>query len=134
MTVPDAFAFKRSGLGDILTGAIGTEVNGMTLTLLSAFARAGADPWQEAGRLAALPRREAIDSLARTIAGLPATLWPLPMATDIATRLVALLPTRASVSLALPVKGKPVTAYARPAVMLIGVALLAAYLLGLLPL
>ena len=96
MTGPDVFALKRSGLSDILFADVGTEPNGMTLSLLSALARSGTDPWQEAGRLAALPKPEAISSLARTIAGLPASLWPLPVATTIATRLIALLPSRSA--------------------------------------
>ena len=64
----------------------------MTLSVLSALARLGMDPWQEAGRLAKLPRTAAVEGLARTIAAMPASVWPLPDATAIAARLVALLP------------------------------------------
>lgn len=39
------------------------EDNGMDLTVLSALARAGYDPWAEAKRLATLPRPMAIDAL-----------------------------------------------------------------------
>lgn len=66
----------------------------MTLSLVSVFARAGNDPWLEAGRLAGLPKSEATKSVARSIAGMPASIWPLQAAMTIADRLVALLPTR----------------------------------------
>lgn len=66
----------------------------MALSVLSALARLGMDPWQEAGRLATLPRSAAVDALAKIIAGMPASRWPLPDATSIAARLVTLLPAR----------------------------------------
>jgi len=56
---------------------------------------AGNDPWQEAGRLAGLPKPEATESLARIIASMPTSVWPLQAARTIATRLIALLPTQA---------------------------------------
>ncbi len=43
------------------------EENGMPLTIISAIARSGADPWTEAARIAKLPRDAAIDALARMI-------------------------------------------------------------------
>jgi hypothetical protein len=98
MPSTDAFALRRSGLGEFLFAAVGTEANGMTLSLVSVFARLGNDPWQEAGRLAGLPKPEAIESLARIIAGMPTSVWPLPAATAIATRLIALLPTQSGKS------------------------------------
>src|SRR4051794_1793417 len=64
----------------------------MTLSVLSVLARLGVDPWQEAERLAKLPQTAAADGLAQMIAAMPASLWSLPDATTIATRLVALLP------------------------------------------
>ena len=94
MPSTDAFALRRSGLGEFLFAAVGTEANGMTLSLVSVFARLGNDPWQEAGRLADLPKSEAIEHLARIIAGMPTSVWPLPAATAIATSLIALLPTQ----------------------------------------
>ena len=94
MPSTDAFALSHSGLNEFLYAPIGTEANGMTLSLISVFARLGDDPWREAGRLAELPKSEAIESLARIIAGMPTSLWPLPAATAIATSLIALLPTQ----------------------------------------
>ena len=57
----DAFAFRQSGLNEFLFAPVGTEANGMTLSLVSVFARLGNDPWLEAGRLAKLPISEATE-------------------------------------------------------------------------
>ncbi len=67
MPSSDAFALRRSALNEFLFAPVGTEANGMTLSVVSVFARLGNDPWQEAGRLAGLPEPEAIESLARII-------------------------------------------------------------------
>ena len=95
MASTDAFALQRSGLNEFLFASVGTEANGMTLSVVSVFARLGNDPWQEAGRLAGLPRPQATESLARSIASMPTSVWPQQAATTIAARLVALLPTQA---------------------------------------
>jgi hypothetical protein len=43
------------------------EPNGAPLTVVSAIARSGADPWQEAARIAGLPKAGAFEALARLI-------------------------------------------------------------------
>ncbi len=90
--VGTADVLQNSNLNRFLHAGVGTEASGMTLSVLSALARLGMDPWQEAGRLARLPRKAAVDGLAQTIAGMPASRWSLLDATPIAERLVALLP------------------------------------------
>jgi hypothetical protein len=94
MSSSDAFALRRSGLDEFLFAPVGTEPSGLTLSLLSVFARRGDDPWKEAGKLVGLPKGDAIESVALTIVQMPRSVWPLLDATAIATRLVALLPTR----------------------------------------
>ena len=94
MATPDATALQRSDLNQFLWADIGTEANGMTLSVLSVFARQGTDPWTEADRLAILPKEAAADSLAHMIAAMPRSLWPLPDALAIAVRLTGLLPAR----------------------------------------
>lgn len=94
MTQQDAFALSRSNLNGFLFADIGVERSGMPLSVISALARQGLDPWQEAERLAKEPRTVATDGLARLIAAMPASLWSLPDATAIAARLVSLLPGR----------------------------------------
>lgn len=85
-------ALQRSDLDQFLFADIGVEGSGMPLSVVSALARVGLDPWQEAVRLARLPRAVAVDGLARLIATMPASLWTEPDARPIAARLVALLP------------------------------------------
>lgn len=50
------------------------------------------DPWDEAVRLSQLPKARAIEALGRRIARLPLGTWQVSDTTDIAARLVALLP------------------------------------------
>ena len=68
----------------------------MTLSVVSVLARLGNDPWLEAARLATLPKSEAIERLARSIASLPTSIWALPAATAIAVRLITLLPAQSA--------------------------------------
>ena len=63
-----------------------------TLTIVSLFGQRGDDPWEVAARLARLPARAAVASLAAMIAEAPAHPCSLPEATALAERLVALLP------------------------------------------
>ncbi len=94
MATSDVNALGRSDLNRFLFADIGTEANGTTLSVMSVFARQGSDPWTEAGRLAALSKAEATDSLARMIANMPKSLWALPDAIVIAARLTGMLPAR----------------------------------------
>ena len=66
--------------------------SGEDITVLTALARIGIDPWQEAARLARLPRGEAADSLAATFLNLPDTRWADGDAAGAAQRLVDALP------------------------------------------
>src|SRR5687767_3959352 len=83
-----------AGFADFLAATVGEERNGMHLSVLSAFARLDMDPWEEARRLADLPKGTAVNALAALIAKLPAGLWEPSEATRIAARLVPLLPKR----------------------------------------
>ena len=133
MPSSDAFAFQQSGLNEFLFAPVGTEANGMTLSLVSVFARLGNDPWLEAGRLAKLPKSEATESLARSITSMPTSLWPLQAATAIAARLIALLPTQSGESRPNP-PASPYSAKAGPfltiAVVLVCAACVVAFEAG----
>jgi hypothetical protein len=82
----DAFLFE----------SLGVEDNGMDLSVLSALARTGVDPWAEAKRLAALPRQAAVTAIlkftgdaetARRLAELlPRAPAPLPQSPEIEER------------------------------------------------
>jgi hypothetical protein len=70
------------------------EANGMQLTLVSAIARTGVDPWREAARIASMPReraREVLTALIPRRAGLGGEAVDSPAIVD---RLMALLPGR----------------------------------------
>lgn len=99
VATPDVTALQRSDLNQFLFADIGTEANGMTLSVMSVFARRGSDPWTEAGRLAGLSKADATDSLANMIASMPRSLWALPDAIVIAARLIGLLPSRPAVGI-----------------------------------
>jgi hypothetical protein len=95
MTAPSHVTTSlRSDLNAFLFADVGTEANGMILSVVSVFARQGNDPWREADRLAGLPKAQATESLAQAIAGMPKSLWCLPDAVTIAVRLIGLLPVR----------------------------------------
>ena len=64
----------------------------MQLSVASALARLGIDPWTEAVRLAELPRVKATEALAAIVAAVPFARWKPADAPGIATRLSLLLP------------------------------------------
>ena len=77
---------------DFLFAPIGAEKNGMVLSVVSALARLGLDPWLETANLATLPRNVAAERLSAFIGAVPD--WssaPLDTGT-IARNLIARLP------------------------------------------
>lgn len=81
-------------LNDFLFAPIGEERNEMVLSVLSALARLGIDPWQEAAQLALQPKELAAQRLASIIGNLPVGRWAPSDSRIIADRLVQLLPSR----------------------------------------
>jgi hypothetical protein len=77
---------------------IAIEPNGMELSVLSALSRRGLDPWQEAQRLAQLPRLAAADGLAQILRAVPAVQSLRLDVKVTAERLVSLLPIRRAVT------------------------------------
>ncbi len=68
--------------------------NGETpLSVLSALARQDVDAWQEAARLAQLPKDHAVNSLASTIWKSDSERWSPSEASIVAARLIELLPS-----------------------------------------
>jgi hypothetical protein len=61
----------RSDLNDFLFTPIADDLNGMHLTMLSALARSGVDPWEEAAVLRTLSREDATERLVHMLAGVP---------------------------------------------------------------
>ena len=85
----------RSEFDEFLYASIAEEHNGTLLSVLSALARMNLDPWDEAARLAGLPRAAARQWLTTLIAAIPD--GPLPRGDPglLVERLIALLPRRA---------------------------------------
>jgi hypothetical protein len=92
MASTSSFSPRNVEFNRFLFAAIGDDKNGMVLTVASALARLGFDPWNEAGRLSRLPRIGAADALAGMIAKLPVGDWQMSELSEIAARLTQLLP------------------------------------------
>jgi hypothetical protein len=92
MTLPARFSLLHSDLNEFLFASVGDQQNGMQLSVVSALTGLGVDPWEEATRLAALPRALAAAALAPTIARLPVGQTQLSDSLAISQRLVELLP------------------------------------------
>lgn len=92
MTLRPEYSLGHSAYNDFLFGSLGRDAAGTEVTVLSALSRLGIDPWEEAARLAALPREAAAEALAATILRLPDRSGPGAEVPMIAARLVALLP------------------------------------------
>lgn len=96
-TLPPEFSLLRSEFNEFLFAAIGEESNDSVLTVLSALARTGIDPWQEAARLGQLSKALATQRLTSIIAGLPNGRWEQTDSGAIAARLIDLLPAKRAI-------------------------------------
>jgi len=92
MTLSARFSLLHSDLNNFLFAAVGDESNGMRLSVISALTRLGVDPWDEAARLAALPKVLAAEALAPMIARLSIGRSPRSDDLAVARRLAGLLP------------------------------------------
>jgi hypothetical protein len=77
-----------------LYAEVGEDRQGGLLSVVSALARVGVDPWGEAALLARMPVDNAVRSLCVLLAKLPAGSGQPADSVALATRLVALLPGR----------------------------------------
>lgn len=75
-----------------LYAEVGDDQRGGALSVISALARVGVDPWEEAARLARLPLHGAVRTLSALLARLPAGSGQPADPALVATRLVRLLP------------------------------------------
>jgi hypothetical protein len=79
-------------LENFLFAEIGTSESGATLTMISALARCGSDPWIEAARLSALPRAGAAEALSLLLGNMPSAWCSLSDRPATTARLLKLLP------------------------------------------
>lgn len=89
----------RTDLNGFLFTPIASDANGMHLTMLSALARSGVDPWVEAAGLAALPEENATQKLVLMLADVPNGPSPGDDTEILAARLVAQLHSSPSLKL-----------------------------------
>ncbi|MBL6614766.1 MAG: hypothetical protein ISP45_12190 [Reyranella sp.] len=79
-----------------LSAPVGEDTDGVGLSVMSALARIGLDPWSEAARLSDLPRDAAVEALALSLGQLPPGSWTLAgdlrSLADVARRLADCLP------------------------------------------
>jgi hypothetical protein len=85
------FAVPHSELNAFLYATVCVEASGMALSVLSALARGGVDPWLEAGRLAQLPRPAAAAALSQRFAAIESPVWQTRNLAAVAAGVVALL-------------------------------------------
>jgi hypothetical protein len=81
----------RTDLNDFLFTPVASDANGMHLTMLSALARSGVDPWDEAASFATLSQENATQKVVLVLAGVPNGPSPGDQTTSMAARLVAQL-------------------------------------------
>jgi hypothetical protein len=96
MTLRREYSLGHSEFNEFLFAVVGEEKSGMKLTVLSALARIGLDPWREAAHLAGMPKEAATRALASTIGALPEGDWKATDSRSIAVRLLDCLPMRSS--------------------------------------
>jgi hypothetical protein len=102
MTLPAGFSLLHSDLNDFLFASVGDQRNGMPLNVVSALTRLDVDPWEEAARLAALPKALAVEALEPMIAQLPIFRRQQSDNPVISQRLVELLPAGQPAAMAGP--------------------------------
>ncbi len=105
MALRPEYSLGNSELNEFLFAIVGEERSGQQLTVLSALARLGLDPWGEAARLSELPRDAATRALLKTIGAFPGGDWKESDCQSIAVRLVNCLPKRGAPSPKLPQGG-----------------------------
>jgi hypothetical protein len=86
------FSTLNASYEDFLFAPVCEDANGMRLSVISALARMNVDPWEEATRLAAMPKAIAEKTLLSTLDLVSGRSWKSPEAAAVAARLVRLLP------------------------------------------
>ena len=105
MPLRPEYMLGHSEFNEFLFAIVGEEHSGQQLTVLSALARLGLDPWGEAARLSELSDEAATKALAAVIGALPEGDWKLSEGQSIAERLVNHLPRRSTPSSRSPQSG-----------------------------
>jgi hypothetical protein len=86
-----SFANPTPEFDAFLSALVGEDSSGLPLSVVSALARMDLDPWEEAGKLAGLPKDTATLRLAELLLAIPEASLRNGDRTAIANRLIALL-------------------------------------------
>ena len=86
------FSSLSTSYDSFLFAPVCDDANGTRLSVISALARMGVDPWEEATRLAAMPKAIAEKTLLSILDLVSGRSWKSPEAAAIAAQLVRLLP------------------------------------------
>ena len=86
------FSTLSASYDDFLFASVCEDPNGLRLSVLSALARLNVDPWEEAARLAAMPKQIAETTLLSILDLVSGRSWKSSEATAAAAQLVRLLP------------------------------------------
>jgi hypothetical protein len=97
MALRHAYAPELPEMDPFLFASVGEEIEGIPLSVLSALARLGLDPRNEAARLSHLTSNAAASQLGRLFARLPDRPWTSSEIRRIAKKLVELLPAAPNV-------------------------------------
>src|SRR3546814_12239684 len=96
MALRSEYSLGHSQFNDFLFAYVGEEKEGLEVTVLSALARLGLDPWEEAARLSTLSEEAATSALTATIARVPEGNWRASEPWAIDLPLVVFLPIKGS--------------------------------------
>ena len=98
MTSSPSVSYLTPQFDDFLFARINEDSEATPLSVLSILARLGADPWEEAAKLAQLPRASAAKRLAAFIAATPGAPPAYLNAKTVCDRLIDLLPSPTAVA------------------------------------
>jgi hypothetical protein len=98
MTTSALDSYITPQFDDFLFARINEDSEATPLSVLSVLARLGVDPWEEAAKLAQLPRVSAAKRLVEFIAATPGAPTAYLSAKTVSDRLIDLLPSSAGVT------------------------------------
>ena len=98
MTSSPSVSYLTPQFDDFLFARINEDSEATPLSVLSVLARLGVDPWEEAAKLAQLPRVSAAKRLAAFLAATPGAQGAYANAKTVCDRLIDLLPSPAAIA------------------------------------
>jgi hypothetical protein len=126
MTTSASVSYLTPQFDDFLFARIDEDNEATPLSVLSVLARLGVDPWDEAAKLAQLPRVSAAERLVAFIAATPGAPAAYLNAKTVCDRLIDLLPSPAGVTVQTRQHGASALTKSRFVILLVLIAVLLA--------